>query len=234
MNTPQPNGYQTWLTDDPEFVQQPAARLPWFHICTVMDRLPIASMIPDDVERELRSLDELGRVILMLAHRLGEISNEDIQHYRREHPRDIGVRLKQLVTANWLEKAGHGRGTRYRLPVRVQVDGASPANSEHLSEDSEHLGKSSEHFETEQELALLQIAENVRNKRKVSKPLMEATILTLCAADWLSLKMLAHLLNRTPDSLRNHYITPMLSDGRLQARMPDKPNHPNQAYRKGI
>lgn len=101
--------------------------------------LPIASMIPDDVERELRSvvgdayrsLDELGRVILMLAHRLGEISNEDIQHYRREHPRDIGVRLKQLVTANWLEKSGHGRGTRYRLPVREQVDSVPTANSEH-------------------------------------------------------------------------------------------------------
>ena len=27
----------TWR--DPEFVQQPAARLPWFHICTVMDKL---------------------------------------------------------------------------------------------------------------------------------------------------------------------------------------------------
>ena len=150
-----------------------------------------------------------------------------------EHPRDIGVRLKQLVTANWLEKAGHGRGTRYRLPVLVQADTASPTNSEHLSEGSEHLSEGSEHLEAEHEAALLQIAENVRNKGKVSKPLMEITILALCASDWLSLKMLAHLLNRTPDSLRNHYITPMLSDGRLQARMPDKPNHPNQAYRKG-
>ena len=25
---------------DPEFVQQPAAQLPWFHICTIMDKLP--------------------------------------------------------------------------------------------------------------------------------------------------------------------------------------------------
>lgn len=78
--------------------------------------LPIASMIPDDVERELRSvvgdayqtLDELSRVILMLAHRFGEIGNEDIQEYRREHPRDIGHRLAQLVGAGWLVKAGQG------------------------------------------------------------------------------------------------------------------------------
>ncbi len=87
--------------------------------------LPVSSMIPEDVERELRgvvgeaytSLDELDRVILMLAHRFGEICNADVQPYRHEHPRDIGVRLKRFVEQGWLEKAGgHGRGTRYRWP----------------------------------------------------------------------------------------------------------------------
>ena len=84
--------------------------------------LPLASMIPSDVEQELRAifgdayrgLDELGRVILMLAHRFDEIGNADIQPYRAEHPREIGVRPKQFVEAGWLEKSGHGRGTRYR------------------------------------------------------------------------------------------------------------------------
>ena len=84
--------------------------------------LPLASMIQSDVEQELRAifgdayrgLDELGRVILMLAHRFDEIGNADIQPYRAEHPREIGVRPKQFVEAGWLEKSGHGRGTRYR------------------------------------------------------------------------------------------------------------------------
>ncbi|HCZ14754.1 MAG TPA: transcriptional regulator, partial [Candidatus Accumulibacter sp.] len=55
-------------------------------------------MIPGDVERELRAvvgdayggLDELGRVILMLANRFDEIGNADIQPYRGEHAREIG------------------------------------------------------------------------------------------------------------------------------------------------
>jgi hypothetical protein len=85
---------------------------------------------------------------------------------------------------------------------------------------------------SEKENKLLQIATDVRNKGKVSKILMESTILELCKEDWLSLKILSRLLNRNTDSLRNHYISIMLQDGRIQARVPGKPNHPNQAYRK--
>ncbi|OIP15112.1 MAG: transcriptional regulator [Betaproteobacteria bacterium CG2_30_59_46] len=221
--------------------------------------LPVASMIPDDVERELRAvvgdaygtLDELGRVILMLAHRFGEVGNEDIQPYRQEHPREIGARLRELVGAGWLDKTGHGRGTRYRWPQTggpdlfateprgsigsEQTETGSehlPVESEHLPIGSEHLPVESEHLNSEQDAQLLLLAADVRGKGKVPKPLMEATILALCERDWLSLRTLARLLNRESDSLRNHYINAMLLDGRLEARVPGKPNHPNQAYRK--
>lgn len=216
--------------------------------------LPLASMIPEDVERELKAvvgdaygtLDELSRVILVLAHRFGGVSNEDIQPYRREHPRDIGVCLGSLVTAGWLEKSGHGRGTYYRWPNPSQrslfgpmPDEAPretssehlPVSSEHLPPSSEHLPVSSEHFDPEQEKVLLQMAESVRNRGKVPKSLMEATILAMCEHTWIPLQTLARLLNRHPDTVRTHYINAMLQDGRLQARMPGKLTHPNQAYR---
>ncbi len=216
-------------------------------------RLPVLSMVPDAVEQELRSvvgdayntLDELGRVILILAHRFSTVGNEDIQPYRSEHPRDIGLRLSQLVAADWLEKDGHGRGTRYRWPTTVRhqslfdttadtTNHGEPAtgSSEHSAISSEHLAVSSEHLGPERERHLLQLAEAVREKSKVPKTQMEATILALCGEDWLSLRELAQLVNRTPDTLRNHYVNAMLLDGRLQARVPSKPNHPNQAYRK--
>ena len=217
--------------------------------------LPVASMIPEDVERELRSvvgeayssLDELGRVILMLAHRFGEVGNEDIQHYRTEHPRDIGVRLSHLVVAGWLKKNGHGRGTRYRWPMvgssldlfdlmsdETSNSEQTAVGSEHLASRSEHLEADSEHLDSEKESKLLLLAALVSDKGKVSKGLMESTILSLCQDDWLSLRTLARLLNREPDSLRNHYINPMLLDGRLHARIPGKRNHPNQAYRSKV
>ena len=174
----------------------------------------------------------------MLAHRFGEICNADVQPYRHEHPRDIGIRLKRFVEQGWLEKAGgHGRGTRYRWPKDRMGDlfdgGAGEGgSSEHLPARSEHYGPDSEHSESEQTEKLLALAAPVREKPKVAKELVEETILALCSEDWRTLRTLAGLLGRDGDSLRNHYINPMLRDGRLIARVPGKPNHPNQAYKK--
>ncbi len=214
--------------------------------------LPLASMIPGDVEQELRAivgeayrgLDELGRVILMLAHRFDEIGNADIQPYRAEHPREIGVRLKQFVDAGCLEKGGHGRGTRYRWPRQHLGDLFAPttpvgegsehsaASSEQSTADSEHLKADSEHLSSEQEARLAALAAPMRKLGKVSnKAQAEQVILALCSQQWLALRTLARLLDRAPDSLRNHYINPMLRDGRLRARVPGTPNHPGQAYK---
>lgn len=214
--------------------------------------LPLASMIPGDVERELRAvvgdaystLDELGRAILMLAHRFDEIGNADVQPYRAEHPRDIGVRLRQYVEAGWLEKSGQGRGTRYRWPRQRPGDLFAPAEpggegfqhsvtgSEQLTASSEHLNGGSEHSESEQEARLVALAAPMRASGKVPKWQAEEIIRALCSQQWLTLRTLARLLDRAPDSLRNHYINPMLRDGRLRARVPGKPNHPGQAYKK--
>jgi ATP-dependent DNA helicase RecG len=227
--------------------------------------LPIVSMIPEDAEQELRlvvgdayqQLDELGRTILMLAHRFGEIGNKDIQHYRNEHPTDIGIRLRQFVASGWLEKGGQGSGTRYKWPTSSEhspdssehlLDSSehspdssehspdssehSPDSSEHSPDSSEHSPDNSEHLDTEQEAKLLEIAAAMRNTNQRSKVLMESTILALCKDSWLNLRTLARLLDRQPDTLRNHYINRMLKDGRLEAKFPGKPHHPGQAYRK--
>jgi ATP-dependent DNA helicase RecG len=232
-------------------------------------QLPVVSMIPEDVEQELRlavgdayqTLDELGRTILILAHRFGEIGNKDIQHYRNEHPTDIGIRLRQFVSAGWLEKSGQGSGTRYKW-LTITPDSSehsldssehspdnsehspdssehspdsskhSPDSSEHSPDSSEHSPDNSEHLDTEQEAKLLKIAAAVRNTNQRSKVLMESTILALCKDNWLNLRTLARLLDRQPDTLRNHYINRMLKDGRLEAKFPGKPHHPGQAYRQ--
>jgi ATP-dependent DNA helicase RecG len=190
------------------------------------------------------TLDELGRAILMLAHRFDEIGNADVQPYRAEHPRDIGVRLRQFVEAGWLDKSGLGRGTRYRWPRQRPGDLFAPAEpggegfqhsvtgSEQLTVSSEHLNGGSEHQESEQEARLVALAAPMRASGKVPKWQAEEIILALCSQQWLTLRTLARLLDRAPNSLRNHYINPMLHDGRLRARVPGKPNHPGQAYKK--
>lgn len=208
--------------------------------------LPLASMIPSDVEQELRGivgdayqgLDELGRVILMLAHRFDEIGNADIQPYRAEHPREIGVRLKQFVEAGWLEKDGHGRGTRYRWPKQRRGDlfvdqvGSGPS-SQHKEPSSQHKVDSSQHKpgEPQHSETLRALAEPVRARRRIQPQALRRVILELCAVQPLALTELSDLLGRAPASLQNHYLTPMLKEGVLQLQYPHHPSHPQQRYR---
>ncbi|MEG4170945.1 MULTISPECIES: RNA-binding domain-containing protein [unclassified Microcoleus] len=211
--------------------------------------LPMVSMIPENVEKELREivgddycqLTELERIILILAHQSGEISNADIQCYSREHPRDIGECLKRFVNNGWLERSGRGRGTQYALPNKGQPDLLSlipssehyEPSSEHYESSSEHYESSSEHYESSSEHyeRLRKIAAPIRDKGRTSKELVEQVILELCSEHYLQLRTLADLLGRAPNSVRNHYVNPMLKQGLLEAQYPDEPTHPQQAYR---
>jgi len=183
-------------------------------------------------------LDELGRVILMLAHRFDEIGHADVQPYRAEHPREIGVRLKQFVEAGWLEKSGHGRGARYRWASQAAGDlfsdsARTPEGSQHRAEGFQHNGPSSQHKEepTQRSETLLALAEGVRSQRRAKPDQVREAILALCAAQPLALFELAELLSRAPTSLQNHYLTPMLKEGMLQLLYPHHPNHPQLRYR---
>jgi ATP-dependent DNA helicase RecG len=196
--------------------------------------LPMVSLIPENIEKELRDivgnnyceLKELDRTVLVLAHQFGEICNADIQVYTQEHPRDIGECLKRHVKNGWLEQSGRGRGTHYALPNQSQSDLLSLLPSKHYEPSSEHYEPSSEHYER-----LRQIAAPIRDKGRTSKELVQQVILELCSEHYLQLRTLAELLGREPDSIRNHYVNQMLSRGLLELKHPEQINHPQQAYR---
>ena len=214
--------------------------------------LSLASFIPQELEQHIinkvgemvyRTLEELARSILIIVHSLGEVCNEDIQPYRQEHPHDISQTLKRLVDMSCLEKSGYGRGTKYRISS-LDNKATAKASSEHLSSSSEHSKTNSEHSKTNSEHSktnsehltlqtqeLNRITLVVANTKYTARANMEQIILELCKIDWRTLNELAQLLNRKPDSLRNHYINPLLKAGKLQALTPDKRNNPKQAYK---
>ena len=109
----------------------------------------------------------------------------------------------------------------------------SEISSEHSEISSEHSEISSEHSENTNQLYehLTEIAAPVRQKGRAEKELVKKVILKLCTSDYLSLRTLAELLGREPDSIRNHYVNQMLSDGLLQLKYPQQSNHPQQAYK---
>ena len=186
--------------------------------------LPVTSMIPDDVERELRALvgdayaglDELERVILMLAHRFGEVGNADIQPYRREHPRDIGTKLKLLVERGWLGKHGHGRGTRYRWPQLGAPDlfgqTLGMERSEHVLDSSQHRSRSSQHKDADSPdyEALRAMATPIRERQRAKPADVRATILVLCSGAYLSLRDLRSCWDGSPLVFRTITSLPCL------------------------
>ncbi|MEY3222287.1 MAG: hypothetical protein RLZZ203_1143 [Cyanobacteriota bacterium] len=211
--------------------------------------LPMVSLIPENIEKDLREivgdnycdLTELDRIILVLAHQFGDICNTDIQCYRREHPRDIGECLKHLVNNGWLERSGRGRGTNYTLVHKEKPDLLSllpssehyEPSSEHYEPSSEHCEPSSEHYELSSEhyKRLEDIAAPVREKGRTNKQVVEKVIIELCSEHYLPLRTLAELLGRDANSIRNHYVNPMLDQGLLELKYPEQKNYPQQAYK---
>jgi ATP-dependent DNA helicase RecG len=59
-------------------------------------------------------------------------------------------------------------------------------------------------------------------------------ILRLCQSRYLPVSMLAELMGRKQGKLRDRFITPMLREGVLELRYPDKPNRPDQGYRTTV
>ncbi|MDM8146996.1 ATP-binding protein [Priestia megaterium] len=104
-------------------------------------------------------------------------------------------------------------------------------NNNHDSYNNEQEKDSSNLVNVENvDTKLWDIAALAREKKRLSPNEMEHIILELCKEKPLMLKEFAYLLERTPDGVRNNYLTKLLRKGQLQLKYPNQPNHPKQAY----
>ncbi|MBF0127403.1 MAG: hypothetical protein HQM02_09355, partial [Magnetococcales bacterium] len=78
---------------------------------------------------------------------------------------------------------------------------------------------------------LLERTANIRTRGKVGKGEVHAVILALCQGRYLSLRTLSGLLGRSPDYVRPNFLRELVKSGYLESLYPDRPNHPDQAYR---
>jgi predicted HTH transcriptional regulator len=93
------------------------------------------------------------------------------------------------------------------------------------SEDDEYLGTD----EDEQEV-FSPLVQSVRSTPRMPLTVVRDAILELCA-EYRSLPELASSLARSENSLRRHYVTPMVKEGLLEMELPDKVGHPDQRYK---
>lgn len=77
---------------------------------------------------------------------------------------------------------------------------------------------------------LFDIANELSGAGKVPQDRMRNVIIKLCSGRYMTLKVLAELLNREETYLRQSHLSPMAELGVLTRAFPQKPNDPRQAY----
>lgn len=206
-------------------------------------------------EQVFSRLTDKERLILVTAAIEKTVDHGRMMSILDIHPRDLSQLFAGLVDKRLVLRNGAGRGTVYFLPDAHLEDiftelemakGEAGASSEPFGGSSEPLNVSSGPLEPSsgplgvssgplgassgpwEELRTL--AEPVATKGKAPKAKVEGVILALCSRRPLRLDELTRLLNRSAESLRKHYLQPLVRARRLKLLYPTKPNHPSQAY----
>lgn len=205
--------------------------------------LPMVSLIPEEVEAELRqrfgerfaALDATGVQAVVTARIEGSVTNGRMQEITAGHPKDITTVLQSLVREGLLEQLNQRRWASYRLAAdSPQSSPQSPADSPQTPSDSPQTRAHSPQSEGDllPELqALLPVAEAARSRKRLRGDEMRAVIERLCRDRWLTAAQIAALVSRDAEKLQSRFLTAMVREGRLRLRHPHVPNRPDQAYR---
>lgn len=154
--------------------------------------------------------------------------------------------LRRLRDAGLLNQQGSGSATWYQPTERMigEQDGKSEAlsgKSEPLSSMSEGLSSMPEPLSSNPKSvtrdALLdqlpgQLAARIGaiGLRHPPEQVRELVVELCSLRDWQA-EELALLLNRRPETIRQDYLRPLLTQRRIAMTLPDKPKSPQQAYR---
>lgn len=84
--------------------------------------LPLTRVLAQHIENDLKkivgdeaytTLDELSRLILVLAYQHGRVRNIDVQQHTSKHSQEVGGQLAKLVSYGWLSKGGKSGAGRF-------------------------------------------------------------------------------------------------------------------------
>jgi hypothetical protein len=74
------------------------------------------------------------------------------------------------------------------------------------------------------------MASEPRTKGKVDRQVLIDVLLELCDGRFVTLRCLAELVKRKPDTLRDQYLKTLVRHRQLNLAFPKTPNHERQAY----
>lgn len=202
-------------------------------------------------------LNHVERVALALAASEGTVNHARLRAITTEHPVDLSKTLQHLTQIGLLESTG-GRGAVYHLPGEAiptpeDVFGPPPRIS---VPSSPNLATSSPNLKGQRDaegcllttqldlpviddLAILSgpfrnqlenLAAEPRAKKKVEREVLIQAVLTLCSGRFITLRCLAELVQRKPETLRDQYLSRLVKERKLMLAFPTTPTHERQAY----
>ncbi|MEI8372986.1 MAG: RNA-binding domain-containing protein [Planctomycetota bacterium] len=216
--------------------------------------LPMVSLLPEESVNRLHQrfgtrFDGLAPAevqALVTADLEGAVCNSRLREVCGEHPADLTRTLQGLVARGYLEQKGQKRGAAYRLPGEVTGAAAGGGilhrptdillNTKNILPSPENIPpKTAEPAPgPENDAILLAIARPSRESKRLPPNEIGDIILKLCHGRYLTLKQIAVLLNRNPESLRSRLLTSLVEKGDLTMLFPGEPKRPGQAYTSRI
>jgi hypothetical protein len=202
--------------------------------------LPMSSILPEKTLKELHGLfgeqiDTLGKdelTILATCHIEGEVSNSRLQFMLKAHRYDITKILQELCKQGYLFSDNRGRWTVYHLNTEYQKTNQLSANAGLATPDANLATPDANLATPDANLATPEIdLSNTKTNKKLKKNELEELILYYCKDDFYTLEQIAVNVERNISYLKDDVIKSLVRSGRLLRLHPDKPNHPNQAYK---
>jgi ATP-dependent DNA helicase RecG len=197
-----------------------------------------------------REWSEAEQLALITAKNEGRVDNLKLRQLTNLHPSDATKILSGLRDGGYLNKIGTGQTTCYDLgksvkgfsiPLlaigekKVGKQDKSLRSATNLKDSETSSGVNVDDSEVKQiDIEhiwpnLENIANEMREKRRVSPEIRDSTILKLCDVTPLSLKEIARLTARSELSIREA-VQALINTNKLNYLFPERPSHRNQKY----
>ena len=204
------------------------------------------------------SLTDKEAEVLILAKKMGQITNKDIRENIGLDTLQASSILRKFCKNNYLLKHGKSSNSYYLLNSCYTdncdslagndqaLTGASTGNnvssypnndlSTGINEPSTGINdviiiKEVGDLSNDMLLNLQSIVASARAKGRFTPEQSKSIVLQICQKQFMSSSILKHFLNREIDTIRRKYLSPLLKEGLLELAYPKTLQHPNQAYR---
>lgn len=188
--------------------------------------------------RHLQLTDEEAKALIVVRE-AGAIDNATYRELNKVDALNASAVLRRLRDAGLLMQKGRGSATYYVAAAGMATDESLSTNLDGLSANLDGLSTNPTELSTqpdERHLLLNELPGALAAKvgaigqRHAPAEVCDAIVELCRVRDWQAAE-LALLLRRHPRYVRNNYLRPLLSEGRLMMTRPDEPHDPQQAYR---